>query len=749
MAKVRSKGMGLLEVLLGIVIFVVGLLALLHLQTNLTRSSSDASARTVAMNIGEEFIERLRSFERVGTDPLGFDFAFTDIVDGHGFVSTADPISRGGLEYEVTGTVWAYDYNEDGTDVTAAVPAVAGELYDFKRVDLTIVWNEDLGFKVDDTTTITPGGMNTGQVTIEGVISSIPPFSSARLAADVDLDGDIPVKYTPGLNPDIIRLGLGGDRFKESTTPMPEIKKSEGSTETWFDVITYNQTTGAPEGVFLRREEFLVVSCECKLRNPSGDGEGGFLPTIWNGKEYVTGPTSDGSEYVERDVFIDKLYGESTSTTPGVDYCVTCCRDHHDDSGYDSVDEVYDPARAEGRTPVWTEEEVSSGDHTHYSRSKKGELTPVAINGTYVEACRMVRKDGFMRVAQDFRQEGLVGFPEGYLDTADGASSYSSYAINAVSDFYVNDRDTLTGPDGELTPPGASPWSPDVYPFPGTETNPTSLPFPGVGGLNTQQMRSRAIYIDHLGAEAQATVDCLYAHDGEATISDTCETPGVNSFLEALPFFEVQTTWLSWWNENPAGIPVAVSNEAAKTGNTHSRGKADLLEFTTPDLVVVMNDMHRGNSGLSVTDPISPLDTSLIARSNYDLTVNVNGGVEGAIPTTSYRFWSGTFESAVSGVNASDADFVPGNPNTYCSRSGTTVSCLTPVGMSGSLTISGYYKNAGTSLWICADGDIPAAPSNPTPGGAVKSSTMGWDLTGDITGVVLSIESEVCPDPAP
>ena len=54
--------MTILDVLLGIVIFVVGMLALASLQGNLTRSTAEGNARTVATNIAEEMIEQLRVF---------------------------------------------------------------------------------------------------------------------------------------------------------------------------------------------------------------------------------------------------------------------------------------------------------------------------------------------------------------------------------------------------------------------------------------------------------------------------------------------------------------------------------------------------------------------------------------------------------------------------------------------------------------------------------------------------------------
>jgi hypothetical protein len=125
------------------------------------------------------------------------------------------------------------------------------------------------------------------------------------------------------------------------------------------------------------------------------------------------------------------------------------------------------------------------------------------------------------------------------------------------------------------------------------------------------------------------------------------------------------------------------------------------------------------------------------------LTVNVNGG--GSAGTPSMYFWSGTFKSADNSINAADSDIIVNNENTYCSRSGTSLSCLTPVGEEGSITISGYYKNAGTSLWICA-ANFPSVPINSDPGGAFKSATLSWTLEdSSYTNVLLSIEKASCP----
>ncbi len=60
--KRNSRGFTLIEVLIGILIFAIGMMALAKLQGNLARNSGDSNARTVATNIAEEMIEQCPRF---------------------------------------------------------------------------------------------------------------------------------------------------------------------------------------------------------------------------------------------------------------------------------------------------------------------------------------------------------------------------------------------------------------------------------------------------------------------------------------------------------------------------------------------------------------------------------------------------------------------------------------------------------------------------------------------------------------
>ena len=66
--KARTGGYTLVEVLVGILIFAVGMMALAQLQGNLAKNSGDANARTVATNVAEEIIESRAHSARLTSD---------------------------------------------------------------------------------------------------------------------------------------------------------------------------------------------------------------------------------------------------------------------------------------------------------------------------------------------------------------------------------------------------------------------------------------------------------------------------------------------------------------------------------------------------------------------------------------------------------------------------------------------------------------------------------------------------------
>ncbi|MBT8047299.1 MAG: prepilin-type N-terminal cleavage/methylation domain-containing protein [Xanthomonadales bacterium] len=665
-----NRGFTLIEVLIGILIFALGMMALAQLQGHLARNSGDSNARTVATNIAEEIIERARVFGQITSD--GTNAAYNDIID------STDSITRAGNNYTVVTDVTDYYWDAGSGAFTTTVPASAGRS-DFKRIDLTVTWNSGQEFKVDATTT-TSGRLGSGSVRISDVVSSIT--SAAGGKAIIGSAGNSsytpPVNYNPGANPDIISIQLGDNKFKESTTPLPDVIRTDELVETTFDVVTYSQSdTGA---TFLRREEFRAVSCVCTLEIPSSSDEGGLRPTIWDGYDYTEGE------------FVSKPYGTSANNQQS-QYCDICCRDHHDggtgenDDPNDPGRSLYAPFRSAGD---YHADGALDGDHKHYNRGTTGELTLADTDGaTYVEACRMVRKDGFWRIAQDLRQEGLNSFPGDHLDSPEEVGEYSDYVTAAVSayeaavgatDLYELNPPSLTRPADMATPV--------IFPA-STLANPTNF---ASSGTIEQQLRARGIYLDYLSDTLRTRINCL---DAGGT-GDDCEVPDVNSALEIIPFYDVQLTWLSRWNETPNNNPIDVTNEAIADDNSHDRGIATLqlgFGFST-----ISSAVHTGNLGLTGTDPIDPWYTSEEESYNlYALAQDFS-----TPPPLSGIIVSGSITSAIPGVKAADVEIEASGA--ACDRTNTGYECVIEAeAVNPRLKVSNYFK-PNQVLVACAAG---------------------------------------------
>jgi Tfp pilus assembly protein PilV len=675
----QAGGYTLIEVLLGMLIFALGMMALAHLQGNLSKASSESNARTVAINIAEETVESLRSFRQVTASETVA--AFNNIVTG------TDTVQRGNIDYLVTSTVTNYYYNPDAGAFQTTKPDSEIVNADLKRLELTVSWgvgDAAQSFQIDQSTSAS--GMGTGSVTVVDLISSFTTATGAKVVLNSVGDSlySPPVNYNPGANPDIISIQLGDNKFKESTTPLPDVIRTDELVETTFDVVTYSQSDSG--ATFLRREEFRAVSCDCTLRLPDSSDEGGLRPTVWDGYEYTEGE------------FVSKPYGESSNNQQSI-YCDLCCGSHPD-GGSGSEDDANDPGRSlynpfRLSTGYYDSDYGSlEGDHKHYSRNRVGDLVLADSDGdAYVEACRMIRKDGFWRIAQDLRLEGLNAFPADYLDDTSEVGVYSGYVTSAVN-IYEFETDPSNGSNPtnpyETAPPALTRpenMSPSLV-FPAsTDENPTSLPT--ASGANEQQLRSRGIYVDYMSDVLRARINCL---DLGGTGVD-CEVPDVNSALEIIPFYDVQLTWLTRWTESPTNNPIDVTNEAIADNNTHDRGIASLNGF---GVSIINSAAHGGNLGLTGTDPID----NWYAAELEDYDLYALAASPGSPPVLSGTV-TGEILSAVNGAKAADVEIEA--TGAYCDRTNTGFECGVISGASNPrLTVSNYYK-ANTVLVACSD----------------------------------------------
>jgi len=705
-----QRGFSLLEVVIAIAIFAIGMLALASLQGSLTRSSADANLRTTAANIGERTLEDLRAFGRIDTDPAGLILAYEDIATKAAeVVKAAENSADGGITFSRTIEVTPYYYvlAEDTFSATAPTGIVVS---DFKLVEVTVSWAavaaDNAGFQLDESQNpLSSADMGSGSIILSAMINSISTQGSSRVATQEEDNGFVPiVNYTPGLNPDIVSLSLGDDKFKESLLPEPDVKRKNELVETRFDVITYSQSgSGA---LFLRREEFAVVSCECTFGTDSS--KLARRPVIWAGDEYVRGHS------------VQKAYGEPANNQQSP-LCTSCCADHHDggsssdDHSVDASVNVYDPFKPS------TEYVSSGGDHKHYTRnSRTGLLTPVT-SGTYVEACRLVRQDGFFRVAQNFRREDLNVFPDDYLDETSEINLYSSFVTGATTEYaglakgfgnspnYTSDPPCigpLTGPDRcaiSEAPTQADYDTAIALDGNGAPTQIpswTTLPF-GLDLTLTQQLRSRGVYLDYLSYDMRTVLtNCI---DGTNTADEeVCKSGDVEldrtgsvNMLEMLPFFDVQMTKLNRWNELPINMPVETTNDILADGNTHSRG--NISKEGDGDSTVVAKG-HRSNLGFTDSFPIDLSYDAQVTDSNMFVHAGTGTTPDGTniSGTLSHTFSNPNLDILVTGLNG-----------VLCGQTTESYSCVIPPGstVNPQIELTGYGKKFN-DRYACSIGTI-------------------------------------------
>ena len=694
----RQAGFNLMEILVAVVVFAVGMLALASLQGALTRSSAEANARTVAHNLVEEIIEDRRGFGLMGSD--GTDMpAYLDITD-----STYQQ-TRGGLAFTITEAVTDYYYdrvNNATIDDFSTTNELDKFYPDLKVLTVTVAWSGQAtpDFVIDENTSISAANMGSGQISVSTVVKSATSSASAMVQSQESNNQIAPLNpYSPGARPDVIGLALGDDRFKESLTPVPDVISRDELVETNFDVITYSQT--GDDSVFLRQENFKSVTCECALGDGNGSMTGtGRRPTLWAADEYEEG------EWVTKTVGVSDNNNQSF-------YCDVCCRDHHDggtgekDDANDEGRSLYDPWRprgdvALGETNDYHQSGAMQGNHKHYGYNQAGALIEATTVGAhYEESCRMVRVDGFWRVIHDFRQEGLNVFPWDYFNYDANADVYSEYVTRAVA--------SMVGAIGEdVEYHWQSPL--DTLPAPAAVLDagddlPSSTSLPTWQAADTQQLRSRGIYLDFMSAEVRDVLNCLSSDDNTVedcskggsgvSANNTIELDAIGSdnYLEAIPFFDVQLTWLDRWTENPINSPVDTTNEPVADDNAHSRGVASLEAGPSSSTVTAFG--HRGNLGFTDTDPIDLRYNGNVTEA--DMTVQTLSTVPAPPPGTVQV--SGSITSGVSGVQASKVDIEASDAS--CQRTGTGYTCWI-TGSNPRMTLSGYNKNNVNTV-ACSD----------------------------------------------
>jgi hypothetical protein len=236
--------------------------------------------------------------------------------------------------------------------------------------------------------------------------------------------------------------------------------------------------------------------------------------------------------------------------------------------------------------------------------------------------------------------------------------------------------------------------APAVGGFPTITTLPTSL------GADTQQLRARGIYIDYMRDDLRLAIDCLRILPDGSDASD-CDSDTIQfdkntstNVLELIPFFDVQLTWLNRWSESPANVPVDTTNEPVLTDNAHSRGIASNSSGSGDSTVRASG--HKGNLGLTDTDPIDPGFSTQVRSAS--LTVSALSGDPEPIPGN--VIIRGTISSGVPGMRATDIQIEGDQAN--CNRLPDGYICELSSSASDVTLKVFNYKKVNTILAACS-----------------------------------------------
>ena len=137
----QQLGFSLMEVLVGIAVFAIGMLALASMQGALTRSTAEAKVRTEAVNLAEAFIEGQRGFVQL-TSTVG-EAAYADIVD------TTQTVTINNVSYTLTQDVTDYFYDLATDSFTTTAP-VGFTIPNHKTIEVTVSWADDRNFVVNE-----------------------------------------------------------------------------------------------------------------------------------------------------------------------------------------------------------------------------------------------------------------------------------------------------------------------------------------------------------------------------------------------------------------------------------------------------------------------------------------------------------------------------------------------------------------------------------------------------------------------
>ena len=667
------RGFTLLEVMIAVVVLATGMLALASLQGSLTRNSADAKVRG---RIAAMLVARMDDLRSGGYGSLaegtavttsttnGCDGDATDWID-----CTREQAGLGILTSAQTVDTWYGSASFSTPAPTPEDPAVA----QFRRVTLTAGWSDSEGSNHQM--------MMTSDVSSLSLTASLVPPPDDQTAAG---SGQPIVRTITPATAGVIPIALGDGSANAASNPTPELvgqKNNQQIVGTKFTVLNYTPSSGSAV-VIQKRFENEVIKCSCRY------GAGGTnlpaiyqtaqWPAIWTGKRY--------------DLYQPAVAGGapgqalSSGPKPGVEQsplCQECCRDHHDTNATDVA--KFDPER-------------SDGSRAKFDLNGSGALVQAnnTSNGTYVDACRVIRVDGFWRTASDMysRQLGLLETEtvagekaKTGLPTANATAAYTGFVKNYLKQY---DGNSATAPSNAQS----------MFDATAGINLPLLVIIGAVSNTDYRYLHARGLYVDYLEEKARTKLSDVIADNGAQGLCPSGSNVE-DCVLPYLPFTSVNLTEIAKWvGSNPSVLTINSGNLLATDPAQPSGGRTIGKSVGASDNTA---SMRKSNSGIAVNavsptlNGVDPTDDSDVASDKQPFLV---GGAANS---------GGTFDVRVSGGG--------GNPFVwYTISTDVNQECLKPAGSDnhcvtsssvtlpqpGSIKVGNYWIETTTSRSVTA-----------------------------------------------
>ena len=570
----RQKGFGLFEILVTLVVLGVGVVGLVVLSKSALTASQDGKRYEVAMRLAESKIEEFRNFNSLvtATAPLT---AYAAITSGNATKS------QSGDSYTLVWTVTNQYWN--GSTSAWQNTAPAGYLLNYpgrKQINTTVSWTNSEGATLS--------------VALIGYASPTESLTAGQLKGGLDTARTGPkISYNPGVAPDVISIDLGNGSRQETSKPSPTVvaKNNTVGKEVQFETVTYQPANqGNTQQI---QQDISSVSCTCTY----GSTLNAYLP----GQAYST---ATNQLYWKVGALQSKQTGTVGNNQPAL--CTSCCKDHFDGSG-GSFTSYYAPLNT--------------------SRQRYNSSLSLASSGSYIDACRFVRLDGYYRPLPDWNLVKVIVTTSDFLAKPANQVSYQNYIQYVVKTYIDWQKQTLNWTSSTTAA------APTISEFDAWLQTPANVAAGGDASTGitvstgTRQLIARGIYVDILNPAYLTGIDT-----------------SVTGYLAKVPFQDINLTMLAEWSMTPLSGQLTgavtdyatISNEPVDTivdlnnyyFGSYSRGYLATKKSTKDasqnlQAVKVKATVYQGNSGITAT-LISPQDQSQALST--ELAVKIDSG---------------------------------------------------------------------------------------------------------------------------